>query len=123
MKNSNDKDRQVDTSAYRDSCKLFFDFYKHVTTLSIGSIVLLITIFAKLEGEILESDYLLNAIISFIITIIACLVAMYASAGHIQGRKELQDVGRNTILVSTIFVGGGLLFGLGALYFFAKSNI
>lgn len=114
---------KVDIDLYRDSCKLFFDFYKHSTTISIGAIVLLVSVFTKLEGAIKEREFLLNAIIMFIVAIAGSMIVMFIYAAHIQGRKEIQNTCRNIIAVASMFVGCGLLGGLVALYLFAKSNI
>jgi len=114
---------KVVSDSYRDSCKLFFDFYKHVTTISVGSIVLLVSLFTKLEGQVQEQEYLLLALKMFIASIVGSAIAMFVYAGHIQGRKEIQKFCLTVIVVATVLVAAGLIGGLTALYFFAEKNI
>ena len=105
-----------DIEGYRESCKLFFDFFKHLTTLSTGSLVLITTFLTKIAREGGLGDSVGNAVICLLVSIGASVLAMFVFAGHISGRKDQQEVNRSLIALAAVVAGGAFVAGLSQLY-------
>ena len=113
--------KEMNPVAYADSCKLFFDFFKHLTTLGTGSIVLLVTFITKGMHDTSNAGLVVNAIVAFIVAIFASVVAMFLFAGHIQARKDLQESNTTMIALAALIAGGSFIAGLVLLASFAST--
>ena len=114
---------KIEAHAYSDSCKLFFDFFKHLTTLSTGAIVILSTYMTKVFQSSSGIHLVANALTAFILSIAASVFAMFVFAGHIQGRSDLQANSLNLITGTGFIAGTCFLYGLCALTWFARMNL
>lgn len=93
-----------------ETYKLVFDFMKHLTTLSSGSVLILITLLEKVFQSEPPTVFLRLAFGGFCLSIIAAVVAMMllsfnASDGQIS-EKERNVFGIASAIASTGFVVG-----------------
>jgi len=112
-----------DIETHRESCKLFFDFFKQMTTLCSGVIVLLATFLTKVVQSASNTDLIIHALWAFIAVIIASAFGMFVFASHIQGRKDMQESNRNLVTCAALVAGGGLIYGLCSLAYFATISL
>jgi hypothetical protein len=101
----------------REGLKLFFDVFKHLTTLCTGSIVLLATFHEKLSGTAKWQSLIAIAFAGFIVSIAGSVVLMLSTARSIR-RNETSDqltdrMGNLSYLVAvTGFAVGAVCLGV-----------
>ena len=100
------------------------EFLKHLTTLSTGSIVLVVTflekLFAKPEWKVLVGV----ALVSFLLSIIGSLAVHLSSVFAIEkGPRTVHGVELALGLVIIVLAFGGFLLGVTALAIFAIKNL
>jgi hypothetical protein len=108
--------------ANEESWKLRYDTYKHLTTLSTGSILLLVTFLEKLFTQPQWKVLVIASFCLFVVTILASLFVMNALVGYI---REIEIKKREERL-GGIFVGIALtsfLLGIASLIIFAVKNL
>ena len=66
--------------------KLFEDFYKHLTTLNTGAILLLSTVLEKAYVNPQGKFFIAAALVCFIISIVTSSAAILLTANHLRGR-------------------------------------
>lgn len=78
--------------AFEEGSKLFYDAFKHLTTVSAGSILLILTFYEKI-GALLYRGFAVAALVGFILSIIGSVLAMWflAKDVSIQGIKTPID--------------------------------
>lgn len=102
-------------SSYKDSCRLYFDFFKHLTTLSTGSIVILATFMSKVLDLLASNKPVKIILVALAVSIASSVFAMFVLASHIQGRQERMESNVNLITGASLLSGGGFVVGLGSL--------
>ena len=112
----------VDMVGYRESCKLFFDFFKHLTTLSTGSLVLITTLLTKVFNEVSRPRLVLNSMGGFVVTILLCVFAMFITASHIQGKKEGNRSAQTLMAIALLLSGLAFVGSLSCLVWFGSIN-
>jgi len=98
-----------------DMSKVMFDYFKHLTALSTGSVLLLVTLLEKLFKDPLWKPLIVAAYVGFTLSILAALIAMIVVAsfvGHPGNRTE-RSLGvfgvAATLALVTFFMGIGCL--------------
>jgi hypothetical protein len=94
-----------------DRIKLLYDFLKHLTTLSSGSVVLIVTLSEKLLKDTPASGLLVSGIICFLLAILASLVAMAILAAYLDERPD-SEATINTFSGSFTFSAGAFYVGM-----------
>jgi ABC-type Fe3+-siderophore transport system permease subunit len=108
--------------ANEESWKLRYDTYKHLTTLSTGSILLLVTFLEKLFVRPIWKGLVIASFCLFLINILASLIVMNFMGAFI---REM-DIEKKDENKSLIFVGIALatfLSGVISLIIFAVINL
>jgi hypothetical protein len=72
--------------------KLFEDFYKHLTTLNTGAILLLSTILEKAYVNPQGKFFIAVALVCFIISSVTSSAAILLTANHLRGRAYWEKV-------------------------------
>ena len=121
MSNSEEKN-DLAMSSYRDSCMLFFDCFKHLTTLSTGSIVILVTFMTKVLELSASSYFVATMLWALAVSILSSVFAMFVFASHIQGRVERTKSNVNLITAASLLAGGGFVVGLSSLVWAVTSG-
>ena len=102
--------------------RLFHDTFRHLTTLSTGSILLLAT-FVKDLFPVPEWSFLVGVSFGFLIVSIVSSVFMMALIAYYFGGGERPSKGGITvILIGLIGVAGGFILGIVAMVAFALKN-
>ena len=123
----------LDPVARREGLKLFFDAFKHLTTLSSGSIVVLVTVVGKigsvpLVGEIGSvpqwKGLVTLSLVSFLISIVGSIIVMLSTARTIRRNDTTDQLpdklgGTYGYLIAVI----GFALGLGFLALFGMLNL
>jgi hypothetical protein len=122
-----------------EGAKLVYDSYKHMTTLSTGSIVLLSTFLEKLFQKPDWRFLVIIAFLSFVISVVASVASMFAISGTMQAAELFEGMTKKDketfppsaglmrfpatvkVLVSSSF--GGFLLGVAALALFGAKNL
>jgi len=107
--------------AFEEGSKLFYDAFKHLTTISAGSILLILTFFEKI-GALRYRGFAVAALVGFILSIIGSVLAMWFLA------KDVSIRGVKTPLDKYFHLGSratGIIFILSfvCLVIFAAINL
>lgn len=114
--------QNAEQKAHEEAWKLRYDTYKHLTTLSTGSILLLVTFLEKLFNKPLWKGLVVVALCLFLTSILASLFAMNVLASAVQnmGMSRKEEAFSGII----IFVAwSGFLFGIISMIIFAVKNL
>jgi hypothetical protein len=109
----------VREKANEEATKLFYDVFKHLTTLSTGSILLLATFIETMFPSPQWKFLIVLALISFIISIISAVLMMFFQASAVLVMKEI------TSRVERLSFGitmGSFLLGIISFVVFAVIN-
>ena len=121
MENSNAKVQQA-----LEVLKLDYQTYKHLTTLSTGSILLIVTLLDKLFDNPEWIGLAILSICSFFVCVVASVSAMFFTSMLIQKLVVIhEDITPGYTLFAFIIVwlaSGGFLLGIGSLVAFAFPN-
>lgn len=112
----------VGQKAREESWKLRYDTYKHLTTLSTGSILLLVTFLEKLFTKPQWKWLVIASFCSFVVTTLASLIVMNTLAGFI---REMELKKNDEILgnVYVVIALASFLLGITSLIIFAVKNL
>ena len=98
---------------------MVFEFFKHLTTLSSGSILLILALAEKFIKEPHLSQHLFRAVFLFCVAILAALLSMAALAFHVGGDRPTPEVSKilawGMVMCGMGFFGGIALVGLTVL--------
>ena len=83
----------IEERAREDGWKLLFDYFKHLTTLSTGSILILVTLLEKLFTNPRWKWLAVVALGSFVLSIFFAILAMHGTAYSV---KHFIDSGNDT---------------------------
>lgn len=112
----------INQKANEESWKLRYDTYKHLTTLSTGSILLLVTFLEKLFERPAWKGLVIVSFSSFVITVLASLIVMNVTVGFIREIEiEKRDEKWGNVFVSIASVS--FLLGIASLIGFAVKNL
>ncbi len=112
----------ISQKANEESWKLRYDTYKHLTTLSTGSILLLVTFLEKLFARPIWKGLVIASFCLFLVTILASFVVMNVMVGFIREINiEKRDEKLGFILI--IITLTSFLFGIVTLVIFAVRNL
>jgi hypothetical protein len=116
--------KALEAKADQESEKLYFDSMKHLTTLSTGSIVLLISFMKDLFKENTHwKGVLALSLCSFVGSIICSVSSMLQSANYVRytGKYErLEDKIKDIIYYGSLIT---FMLGIGSLVLFALLNL
>ena len=113
-----------DPVARREGLKLFFDAFKHLTTLSSGSIVVLVTVVGKIGSVPQWKGLVTLSLVSFLISIVGSIIVMLSTARTIRRNDTTDQLpdklgGTYGYLIAVI----GFALGLGFLALFGMLNL
>jgi hypothetical protein len=112
----------INQKANEESWKLRYDTYKHLTTLSTGSILLLVTFLEKLFVRPTWKGLVIVAFCLFVITVLASLVVMNITVGFIREIEiEKRDEKQGGVFVAIALIS--FLLGISSLIVFAVKNL
>ena len=101
------------------------DLYKHLATLSTGSVLLLVTFLEKLFARPSWKPLVAVALVAFLVAIVAALGMQLMSVVHVDSHERMRDRLTNPLLAGSFVVlgFGSFLVGIGALVAFALKNL
>lgn len=107
-----------------EGAKLFFDTFKHISTLSTGSILLMATFLEKLFQNPVFRGLVVVAFLGFMFAVVWSVVAMTAFAARVnqsvpRDNDKLKKMWRTSVSWAIL----GFLAGLGAFSLFAVINL
>lgn len=102
-------------SEFIEASKLYFDLFKHTTTISTGSILILVTFLEKLFKDPVQKWLVGISLISFIISVMCSLINMFLLSAHIRGNFTNDSSETNTLAGSVML--SVLTFTLGIISF------
>ena len=118
---TNNQDKQL--AARREGLKLFFDVFKHLTTLSSGSILLLVAFLGKGGQQPLWRPLVALAFLGFLSSSVGAIVVMLSTARTIR-RNETTDQLPDRIGGVGYYVAAiGFAVGVISLSLFAVRNL
>lgn len=106
-----------------ESEKLYYDAMKHLTTLSSGSILLIITFIEKLFKDPRNKFLVVITLCSFVFSILCSLSSMLQSANYIKhSGKKFRDLETKIKLIIYILSIAAFFLGFTCLVIFAVIN-
>jgi len=75
-----------------ESAKLFYDFFKHITTLSTGTLIVLTALLDKLFESPVWMSLVVIVFVFLLISITTSLISMIYMAKHVQDRITGQEL-------------------------------
>lgn len=112
----------INQKANEESWKLRYDTYKHLTTLSTGSILLLVTFLEKLFVRPTWKGLVIISFCLLVITVLASLVVMNVTVGFIREIEiEKKDEKQGGVFVAIALIS--FLLGIISLIIFAVKNL
>jgi len=112
----------VQQTAHQESWKLQYDIYKHLTTLSTGSILLLITFLEKVFQKPLWKELVIVALCCLFSSILTSFIVMNLMASQVREMEvDQRFVKRN--LLAIILALGTFCLGIFCLIAFALKNL
>jgi len=123
MQDSNKRNDHLQFDNFsEEGYKLLYDTFKHMTTLSTGSIIILATFldkfFSNPEWKILISI----AFILFIVSMVTAVVMMLMYSNLTGNRGQFSDTFANIAQIAAIFCMGGFVLGIISLAIFSIKN-
>jgi len=111
--------------AEEEGRKLQHDSFKHLTTLSTGSILLLITFLEKVFIHPQWRSLIVIALAAFVLSILASIWMMMMLAGLVMSLGDLkkEKVVERVFWIGISVAGGGFLLGIICLVIFAIKNL
>ena len=110
--------------AREDGWKLLFDMYKHITTLSTGSILILVALLEKLFTNPQWKGLAIIAFGLFVLSIISAVYAMASSAHFVKNFSDIKNDPRSKVWnVSDELCALGFIAGIVCVVIFAIKNL
>ena len=123
----NDSSAQTEIRKARaEGRKLQFDLYKHLTTLSTGSILLFVSFLEKLFVNPEWKFLVAVALGAFVLSILASIGLMMSISGLVLNLERTEGYEKqivNTFRLGFIGSGGGFVLGIVCLAVFALKNL
>jgi|SRR5215213_3792250 len=116
----------VEQKSREEGLKLYYDFYKHLTTLCTGSILILVTFLEKIFANPKWKALVIAAFGFFVLSIIACVLEMVSIASDVQKMgPATEDEHYEEKMVLYIGISAFTCFPLGilCLVIFAMKNL
>lgn len=102
---------ELESKQRTENFKMMFDFLKHLTTLSSGSILLILALAEKFIKEPQLSQHLFRSVFAFCVAILAALITMGVIALHASGEKPSPNAA-NTLAWGLVMSGMGFFGGI-----------
>jgi hypothetical protein len=122
-KQNNQNEYSVKDKAYEEGMKLFYDLFKHMTTVCTGSILILITFLEKLFSNPVWKSLVGYAFGGFILSILTSLILMVYISNLIRNFGHSGDVIETIMSIIAIIVVVSFLFAIVCLAVFAMKNL
>lgn len=120
LKSEPKQEYTVKQKATEEANKLFYDTFKHLTTLSTGSILILVALLDKVFEHPQWKALIVAAFVSFIISTLSSILMMFVVGASVEALKS--DAGGKIGGVSFLVTIGGFLLGIISLVIFAIKN-
>jgi hypothetical protein len=115
-------DKEIKNKAYQEGQKIFYDAFKHLTSLSTGSILILVTFLEKFF-KTPEWKFLIAAsLVCFILSTVSSYIAMMMIGHAIQQYGEPGETAAYAGAWTVIFAIGTFLLGISIFVVFALKN-
>ena len=113
----------MDQSEYREQIKLYVEYLRHLTTLSTGSIVLIVTFLERLFSKPLWKVAVVISLVGFMVSVLASIVVYTVTIWFPSEnfRKSNRLAGIHGLGI--IFTWAGFLIGILCLGIFALRNL
>lgn len=102
-----------------DTFKTLFEFFKHLTTLSSGSILVILALAEKFIKQPVDVTFLFRSMFCFCVAIVTSLVAMGVLAFHAAGDKPSNGAVKllawGTVMSGIGFFGGMVMLAMAVL--------
>ena len=108
---------------FREQYKVFYDFFKHLTTLSTGSILLLATLLKDLFKSPEWSPLVAVSFVCFTLTILGSVVSMLMFGSQVVHQKAPEGGSANFLIGFLIAVGILFFAAVLALVMFTLKNL
>ena len=118
-----DDEDDLGSTPRQKGLKLFFDVFKHLTTLSSGSIVILVTFLDKLAKYSQWQALITISLVGFLVAIVGSIIVMLSTARTVRRNEttdQLPDVLGN---ISYAVAVGGFAIGVVCLAVFGIKNL
>ena len=122
MKETESTDLTPEQKARQEGQKLLYDAFKHLTTLSTGSILILATFLEKFFREPEWKILIAFVFVGFIFSTLSAFVTMLALSDSVFSLKEETETGSRTGAVGFYFSLGSFIIGISCLVAFALKN-
>jgi hypothetical protein len=109
----------VSERANEEANKLYYDVFKHLTTLSTGSILILATFLESLFADPQWRVLIVVSLLSFVVSIVAAVLMMFFQAGAVLQLREAANRAEHT---SFLITTGSFLLGIISFVVFAIRN-
>ena len=103
--------------------KLRYDFFKHLTTLSTGSILISTALLEKLFTKPRWKLLLLFGLVAFVVSILGSLIGMFYKAYQLQLGGPLKEPSRSTATICTFLAMLSFFLGILCLVVFIGLNL
>lgn len=105
-----------------EGVKAVYDFFKHMTTLSTGSLLLLATLLEKFFKAPSWTALIGLTFVGFIVSLVSSLVMMFLVSVFIARSGETEESVNIIANIGALGAAGGFLCGIGALITFSLRN-
>lgn len=112
----------VSHKAREESAKLWYDAFKHLTTISTGSILILVAFMEKLFMHPKWKAMVIVSFLSFVVSIVASVLNMTLLADQIAELETPPSALSNAEGWALVFGFGGFLIGVVSLIIFSTRN-
>ena len=104
--------------------KITIELYKHIATLSVACIAVIVTFLPQLKELSHAQDILLLAVLSFLLCVVGTVISSLILIANIESLPEIHGSRTHNILrVSSLFSILGFLVGVSSLTWLITSNL
>jgi hypothetical protein len=103
--------------------KLQYDTFKHLTTLSTGSILIFATLLEKVFVHPHWRALIIVAFAAFVLSILASIMLMILLAGLIMYLEDIDETTGRIFAIAISIAGGGFILGIICFIIFATKNL
>jgi hypothetical protein len=105
-----------------EALKTIYDFFKHLTTLSTGSILLMATLMERVFKSPVATGLVSISFVGFIVSIVSSLASMFVLTQAIKAPDFLAPAEKNFWALAVAGAVGGFLVAISLLVLFSVKN-
>ncbi|MDY6883568.1 MAG: hypothetical protein SWL02_07300 [Pseudomonadota bacterium] len=107
----------------RDSIKLLFDAFKHLTTLSSGSIVLLAAFLKNIPNTGCAKYFAIGAVLFLLVSVLLSVAVLFLIPKVLAEDGLRDERVKNPFMYSSVFSAAFFIFGIISLAIFIINNL